>query len=187
MLDVLAFNRQIEIAPPGTTITVPEGRYEIDSAGGLRIAKKHGITVQAHGRVELVSFAPDGDIVIIEDSDDIVVRGFTIYHDVGELECSASCIRIGESTSVRVERVDIHGSGAYGVGAWGHDNFGIEVVDSKIHDCTHWGLEIYSAGGLIRGNTMWNNGGPGGDRHIDIGDHEGIVIEDNVFLDRAPG
>jgi parallel beta-helix repeat protein len=173
-LTIDALSQKIAAAKPGAVIEVSAGKYNVDLVGGLKIYNKTRLTLRARGKVELFSRKADSQIVDIKKSKHITIKGFTIYHDV-PVACVAACVAIDDSDSVTVKGNDIHGSGAYGVAAWGHHNKNVRVIGNRIHHCSYWGVEIHSKGGEISGNTFSDNGG-----NIDPGSSTSLTIKNNV-------
>lgn len=174
-----AIQSKINSAVPNETVEISPGRYNVDAGNGLTISSKKGLRITAkNGPVEFVSNSAEQVIVRIEASENVILDGVTIYHTV-PVACSAACVSIRQSSSVVIQNSDIHGSGAYGVAAWGHDNKNIQILNNKIHNCSYAGVEIHSDGGKISNNTFYDN-----NRDIDAkdtGDSIRIVISSNVF------
>lgn len=174
-----AIQSKIDNADPNETIEISPGRYNVDSGNGLTISRKKGLRLTAkNGLVEFVSNSAEQVIVRIEASENVTIDGVTIYHTV-PVACSAACISIMRSSSVVIQNSDIHGSGAYGVAAWGRNNKNIQILNNKIHNCSYAGVEIHSDGGEISNNTFYDN-----NRDIDAGDTGDsirVVISSNVF------
>lgn len=172
-MGIAHFNRLIATAEPGETITIPAGRYDVDIDEGMKVVGRKGLRVVADGEVFLFSRKPDRRIISIDNSSDIVIDGFRIAHEV-DVECSAACVAIESSANITIRRNDIHGSGAYGVAAWGHDNADIKVIDNLVHNCSYWGMEIHSKGGEVTGNALYDNSS-----NLDV--DGGIKQEGNVL------
>ncbi|MBI4350915.1 MAG: right-handed parallel beta-helix repeat-containing protein [Elusimicrobia bacterium] len=175
-----ALQLKITSAKENDVIEIPPGQYNVDLGNGLVIRDKKGLKIIGkNGGVRLISNSPDLEIVKITNSTGIVLDGLMIFHTV-PVGCSAACISIMRSESITIQNSDIHGSGAFGIAAWGWDNKDIRVLSNKIHNCSSSGVEIHSAGGEISHNSFYDN-----NRDIDIGkpprQSKDMEISDNTF------
>ena len=175
-----ALQLKIISAKENEVIEIPPGQYNVDLGNGLVIKDKKGLKIIGkNGGVRLISNSPDLEIVKITNSSSIVLDGLSVFHTM-PVGCSAACISIMKSESITIQNSDIHGSGAFGIAAWGRDNKDIRVLSNKIHNCSSSGVEIHSTGGKISHNSFYGN-----NRDIDIGkpprQSKDMEISDNTF------
>lgn len=107
----------IDAAADGESVAVPAGRYVLTEP--LVIRGRQGLTVAFGPPAEVLLTDPNRDVVRIEDSAGITLRGALVRHlePLAEYQCHGAVVEVSRSETVTIDDCTLNGSGAIGVSA----------------------------------------------------------------------
>jgi len=132
----------IDRSPDGSVISIPSGEH----LGTLVIKGRRQLTIRAEpGTASLVQEDEFADVMVIVDSEDILVEGLGMSHRTSGW-CTGDVLVIHNTRHVTVRECDISGSGAVGIQVT--HSADITVEHNHVHHCTYQALslvEVYDA------------------------------------------
>ena len=172
--DISPLQKRVDEAAAGAVIDVPPGTH----IGPLRIEGKRIVLRAKPGTATLATRSSDQDLLAIVDSE-VTLLGLTLAHEHDDCASHAhdgTMLTNDETSTVRLENIDVRCRGAYGVIAIGGPTF---VSRSHISGCVS-ALELHGKRNHVLRSLFRNNVSG----IMVSGQASGIVtIEDNTFAD----
>ncbi len=134
----------------GDLFYVCPGVHAIHST--LYLSRRIGVVVAGHDAT--IASTVDDTVVHVEDSENLVIDGLRIVHDIGEY-CLHNCLQIIDSVDVTVSHNQLDGSGYTGLVMIGSQE--LRIIDNQIHNC-EFATSSYNVWDIeVRGNHVFGN------------------------------
>ncbi|MBR1770469.1 MAG: right-handed parallel beta-helix repeat-containing protein, partial [Lachnospiraceae bacterium] len=121
------------------------------TASNLRIEAKEGAEVLVCVR------DPYEAVLYFANSQNVVLHGLTVGHDVEPGYCSGSVLRYSSVSGVTIENCKLYGCGTYGVEA--EYCYNMQVNDTEIYECTYGLLSLNSVSDAVFQNCEMRDSG----------------------------
>lgn len=110
------------------------------------------VTIEGNGQAEIMLDVGFEAVIRVMDSENIVLSGLILGHDVPEYGCGGSgyVISLGNSNNVTIQNCDLYGCGVCGIDMWSGGN--VMVNNTVIRDCMANAANFYNLNGPVTFN-----------------------------------
>lgn len=137
----------INEAKAGDRILIKAGTYYVTSdkrtLSGLLIDGKTSLTLAGEGDVSIIAKERMATILTIQSSEDVVISGLHLAHDVEKGYCRGSVVALWDTTNIRIEKSILDGSGTQAIVM--KDVTGVTVTESQATHNTIGVFEMINA------------------------------------------
>ncbi len=147
---------------------------------GLGIRDIENLVIEADkANTEIVVRDEFEDVLAFYDCKNVVLRGFTLGHDVEPGACDGNVVRVVSCDGVLVENCKMFGCGV--VGFYAYDSNNIMVMNSVMYECSDAAASLANCSNVMFGACTFRNCPLGFRAYSESGPIRGVVLENPIF------